>query len=68
MNGRYELRKGKGDWSNMRYGNWEVAHFWEDGATIQVAYFKTRKAAQKYIDEKTGAFDLCLDENRFPMI
>ena len=52
----------------MRYGNWEVAHFWEDGVTIQVKYFKTRKAAQKYLDEKTGAFDLCLDENGFPMI
>ena len=63
MNGRYELRTG-----NSFHGKWEVAHFWEDGVTIQVRYFKTRKAAQKYLDEKTGEFDLCLDENGFPMI
>ena len=61
MNGRYELRKGKGDLSNIRYGNWEVAHFWEDGVTIQVRYFNTRKAAKKYLDEKTGEHDPCLD-------
>lgn len=65
MNGRYELREGNGSYYN---GKWEVAHFWDDGVTVQVKYFKTRKAAQKYIDEKTGAFDLCLDENGFPMI
>lgn len=52
MNGRYELRKGKGDFSNMRYGNWEVAHHWADGATIQIKYFKTRKAALEYLKEK----------------
>jgi hypothetical protein len=68
MNGRYELRKGKGDWSNRHCGLWEVAHFWDDGVTVQVRYFRTRMDAQKYIDEKTGAFDLCLDENGFPMI
>ena len=42
--GRYELRKG-----NDRNGKWEVAHYWADGATIQVKYFKTKREAAAYI-------------------
>ena len=27
---------------------WEVAHYWADGFTVQVKYFKTKSAAMTY--------------------
>lgn len=42
----YELRKSK----NPIYKGWyEVAHYWDDGVTIQVRYFKTKKDAKDYL-------------------
>lgn len=30
-------------------GWWEVAHYWDDGVTIQIKYFKTKKEAVEYL-------------------
>lgn len=30
-------------------GWWEVAHYWMDGVTIQIKYFKTKKEAVEYL-------------------
>lgn len=37
----YELRK------NLK-NQWEVAHYWSDGVTIQVRYFSSYKEARDY--------------------
>ena len=41
----YKLRKNQN-------GQWEVAHYWDDGVTIQVRYFGSKKDAQKYLKDK----------------
>jgi|GEM_PF-4030898 len=34
-------------------GQWVVKHYWDDGATVQVRYFKTKREAERYYSEKT---------------
>ena len=42
----YELRKS----NDPIYKGWyEVAHYWDDGVTVQVRYFKTKKQAKEYL-------------------
>lgn len=45
MKERYELRKNLGK-------QWEVAHYWSDGVTIQVRYFPSLKEATDYLKTK----------------
>ena len=45
MEERYELRK------NLR-NQWEVAHYWSDGVTIQIRYFSSLKDAEDYLKMK----------------
>lgn len=52
MEERYELRK------NPRE-QWEVAHYWSDGVTIQVCYFTSFKEAEKYFKMKVSNNDSC---------
>ena len=41
----YEIRKS----NDPRHIGWyEVAHYWDDGVTVQVRYFKTKKEAKEY--------------------
>lgn len=41
MDDIYELRK------NLK-NQWEVAHYWSDGVTVQVYYFASFKEARDY--------------------
>jgi hypothetical protein len=45
MEDRYEIRK------NFR-NQWEVAHHWSDGVTIQVRYFSSLKEVRDYFNTK----------------
>jgi hypothetical protein len=45
MNGRYVLIRG--------IGNWEVRHYWTDGVTVQVRYFRNKSSAVNYLKEKS---------------
>lgn len=45
----YELRK------NLK-NQWEVAHHWGDGVTIQVYYFDSFQEARDYFYSKVGNF------------
>ena len=42
----YEIRKSN---DPRHIGRYEVAHYWDDGVTVQVRYFKTKKEAKEYL-------------------
>lgn len=45
MDDIYELRKNSKN-------QWEVAHHWSDGVTVQVYYFSSFKEARDYFESK----------------
>jgi len=52
MVGYAEIRKST---EYCHKGEYEVAEHWEDGCTVAVRYFKTKKLAEQYMEDNYGS-------------